>query len=91
MNWSKLLLQVGYYKIEKVKQVVTKSEIVELYHLGEIPFFRHNPKGTLKRFCKKHHITWKYTRKMWFQEELYKRVITLQEVEAKVGKKWKDS
>ena len=61
MTWPKLLLQVRPCKIENFKQAVTNTKIFEVYHLGDLPFYRHDPKGIFKKFCKKHGITWQYT------------------------------
>lgn len=91
MTWPKIPFQVGSYKSENVKQAVVDIEIFEVYHLGKQPFYGHDHEATLKKFCKQHNITWKYTHKTWLHEEEYKRSITLQEVEAKLGRKQKDS
>lgn len=48
----KILLQVGSYMVENLKQAVVETKIFGVYQFGELSFFRHDSKGMLKKFCK---------------------------------------
>lgn len=91
MTWLNFLLQVGVYKIEKMKQVVMEIEIFIVYCLGEFPYYKHDPKGKIKKLCQYHDISWKYTHGTWVYEEEYKWASTWQEIKNKLKKKEKDS
>jgi len=78
MSWPKLSLQVISYKIENMKQVITETEIFGVYHLGDMPFYRHDPEGTIKIFCQQHNIGWQYTHETWLHKQEYKPAKTLQ-------------
>ena len=91
MDFPKLPLQVGSYKIENVKQAVEATKFFGVYQFGELPFYRHDLEGLLKKFCKKHSIPWSYRHCTYLEEEAYKRAISLQEVESNIKRKRKES
>lgn len=86
MTWLKLPLQIGTYKIERMKQARAKVEIFTHCHLGDFPFYLHDPKGMIKNFFQKHNLCKDYTHETWVHEEDY---TSWQEVETKLWKKQK--
>ena len=74
-----------------MEKAVEAIEIFGVYRFSDIPFYRHDPKGFLKRYCSQHNISWAYTHCICLEEEVYKRAISLQEVESKIGRKRKAS
>ena len=63
-----MMLQVGSYKIENVKQATEEMEIFGIYRFGELPFFRHDLEGLLIFFFKQHNIPWAYTHYNYLEE-----------------------
>lgn len=39
LAWPKLLLQVGEYKVENVKQAVVEVKVISIYYFGELPYY----------------------------------------------------
>ena len=60
LAWPKLSLEVGAYKIENIKKAMMKNDIFTLYHMGELPYYRHDREGTIKSFIHQHDIILKY-------------------------------
>lgn len=50
MTWPKLPLRVRSYKIESMKQAIAETEIFGVYHLGGLPFYRHDLEEQSKSF-----------------------------------------
>ena len=61
-----------------------------MYQFGGIPFYKHDPEGSLKYFCSQHNINLAYAHHTNLQE-VYKWSISIHEVVNKTRKKKKET
>lgn len=60
-----------------------------IYWFSDLPFDRHDLEVFTKGYCIQYNIPWDYAYYTWLQGEMYKRDTSLQEVEIRIGWKWK--
>lgn len=65
------------------------SFYVGSFCLREMNQYRHDPRQVVVIHCKSNGSTWPYTHEINLEEEAYKRAISFQDVQAKIGTKRK--
>jgi hypothetical protein len=78
--WLPLHFYVKSYNFKDIKEAVAESKNLATFHYGEDIFRRHDPLDFVIQHYRAFKYRWSYQSEVWHKDELYIRVVSLDEV-----------